>query len=161
MAYDRADWHYLGDYPEELPPENGATHIGMFLGWAIKRGLVGGFHREHSAEAVGAVSAGMQSGREFLLEQCDEKFTAEDLNEEGNRFAESHYESRYIEDYEACVGRGLASLYHVEDSPENRAKIEALLDLRFAEWRNAASKAPKSRAVPKSGAKSRPWWRLW
>jgi hypothetical protein len=29
MSYDRADWHYGGNYPKGLPPENGGTHIGM------------------------------------------------------------------------------------------------------------------------------------
>jgi hypothetical protein len=38
---DRADWHYGGGdlYPKELPPENGGTHIGMYLAWIIQRGL--------------------------------------------------------------------------------------------------------------------------
>ncbi len=161
MAYDCADWHYGGDYPVGVPPENGATHIGMFLGWAIKRGLVGDFHKEHSADAIAAVQDGAQTGRDFLMEQCDEKLTDEDLSEEGNRFAKSYYESRYFEDYEACVGRGLASLYHVEDCPENRAKVEALLDQRFAEWRKGGSKPSELRAPRKSRTKSRPWWRFW
>ena len=161
MAYDRADWHYGGEYPEGLPPENGATHIGMFLGWAIKRGLVGDIHKEHSAGAVAAVRDGAQSGRDFLMEQCDEKFTDEDLSEEGNRFAESYYESRYFEDYEACVARGLESQYHVEDSPENRAKVEGLLDQRFAEWQTGGAKTPESGATRKPSTKSRRWWRFW
>ncbi|MBL9078091.1 MAG: hypothetical protein JNL08_11340 [Planctomycetes bacterium] len=161
MAYDRADWHYGGDYPKGLPPENGATHIGMFLGWAIKRGLVGDLHKEHSVEAVAAVRDGTQSGRDFLMEQCDEKFTDHDLSEEGNAFAKSYYESRYFDDYEACVGQGLPSLYHVEDSPENRAKVEALLDQRFATWRMPDSKAPGSRVTRRPGSKKRPWWRFW
>jgi hypothetical protein len=35
MAYDRADWHYGSDFPNDVPDENGGTHIGMFLAWAI------------------------------------------------------------------------------------------------------------------------------
>ena len=27
--YDDASWHYGGDFPDDLPEENGATHIGM------------------------------------------------------------------------------------------------------------------------------------
>ena len=34
-SIDRADWHYGGDYPKELPIENGGTHIGMFINWII------------------------------------------------------------------------------------------------------------------------------
>jgi hypothetical protein len=38
---DRADWHYGGGdlYPKELPPENGGTHIGMYLAWIVQHGL--------------------------------------------------------------------------------------------------------------------------
>jgi hypothetical protein len=45
MAYDRADAHYGGNFPSDLPPEAGATHIGMFLAWVILNGLEGEFHR--------------------------------------------------------------------------------------------------------------------
>jgi hypothetical protein len=27
MAYDRADWHYSGNYPPDLPPENGGRTL--------------------------------------------------------------------------------------------------------------------------------------
>jgi hypothetical protein len=36
---DRADWHYGGDYPPDLPSENGGTHIGIYLAWIIHRRL--------------------------------------------------------------------------------------------------------------------------
>jgi hypothetical protein len=29
MAYDRADWQ--SDFPDDVPEENGGTHVGMFL----------------------------------------------------------------------------------------------------------------------------------
>jgi len=40
----------LSQYPKGLPPENGATHIGMFLAWAIQRELAGELHCEDSAD---------------------------------------------------------------------------------------------------------------
>ena len=161
MIYDRADWHYGGDFPDGLPPECGATHIGMFLGWAIKRDLVGELHREHNAEAIAGVRDGSISGRDFLLDSCDEKFTEEELSEEGNRFAKSYFESRYLRDYDACMGAGRASLYHVEDNSANRGKIEALLDERLAAWRAAGVKARELRAARESSAARKPWWRFW
>ncbi|MEZ5980567.1 MAG: hypothetical protein R3F34_20480 [Planctomycetota bacterium] len=135
MNIDRADWHYGGDFPKDLPRENGATHIGMFVGWAIRRGLVGELHRELDPEAVEAVADGRMSGRAFLLDLCDEKFTNEVLDDEGNRFAGAYYAKGYFEDYAECVGADLPTLYHVADSPENRAKVEAMLDRRFDQWR--------------------------
>src|SRR5262249_33118794 len=91
MSYDRAEWHYGGNYPKELPPENGGTHIGMFLAWAIVNGLEGDLHKQESAQALEAVRRREMTGRQFLFDQCDEKFTDEDLNDEGNAFAATYY----------------------------------------------------------------------
>lgn len=145
MAIDRADWHHGGDYPAGLPPENGGTHIGMYLGWAFKRGFAGQVHLDDEADAVEAVRQGRLSGRDFLFDHCDEKFTSESLDEEGMSFTESYYDERYLDDYCDCFTEG-ESIYHVENSPQNQALIEAKLDERLAAWRNPASK---------------PWWRFW
>ena len=166
MAYDRADWHYGGDYPDGLPPENGATHIGMYLGWAIKRGLAGEFHIENSHNALDAVRSGRLSGRDFLLEQCDEKFWEEDLNDEGNRFKAAYYDAHYFDDYMECLDSDDAkSVYHYNNSPENQALVEALLDRRFAAWKQeqrAGTASPRpSKSSPRQTARKKPWWRFW
>jgi len=141
MAYDRADWHYGGDYPKDLPPENGGTHIGMFLAWAIINGLEGALHREESAASLAAVRARQMTGRQFLFKECDQKFWDEDLNEEGNAFAKDYYDSnnasgfRYDEDYDQIFGAGLPTLYHLEDTWHNYDKIAAVITQRFEEWR--------------------------
>jgi len=136
MAYDRADWHYGGDYPAGLPPENGGTHIGMFLGWAIMNGLEGQFHRDESPTALAAVRARQMTGRQFLFKACDEKFWEEDLSDEGNGFAKDYYESnRYLDDYEAALAGDLPTLYHVEDTWQNYDRIAPVISQRFEEWR--------------------------
>ena len=136
MAYDRADWHYGGDYPEGLPPENGGTHIGMFLAWAIMNGLEGEFHREESPASLAAVRARQMTGRQFLSKECDEKFWDEDLSDEGNAFAKHYYESnRYFEDYEAALAGDLPSMYHVQDTWQNYDTIAPIITRRFEEWK--------------------------
>ena len=50
--YDDASWHYGGDFPDDLPEENGATHIGMFLNWCIDNDLISEFQIEESGEDV-------------------------------------------------------------------------------------------------------------
>ena len=135
MAYDRIDWHSGGDFPADLPPESGGTHIGMFLAWAINNRLEGQLHREEI------------TGREFLSNQCDEKLWEDDLSEEGNAFAKAYYETnRYYSDYEAALGTGLPSLYHIEDSWQNYERIAEVLDRRFHEWQKAGRKR---------------WWQFW
>jgi hypothetical protein len=144
MAYDRADWHYGGDYPEGLPPENGGTHIGMFLAWAITRGLEGEFHQRESAESVAAVRERRMTGREFLFNECDEKFWEEDLSEDGNTFAHAYYESEddswaYLTDYAGLLAADVPSLYHVADSWENFDRLAPIIDRRYAEWKERRS----------------------
>lgn len=139
MAYDKADWHYGGDFPEGLPDENGGTHIGMFLAWAIMNGLEGELHREESPEAIAAVRARQMTGRDFLFQQCDEKFWDVDLNDEANEFVKYYYDGQcpYFEDYESTLVDGLPSMYHVEDSWENYDKISAVIDRRFSDWKSS------------------------
>src|SRR5438105_13524465 len=32
-AYDKADWHAEGDFPDDLPEDQATVHTGMFVGW--------------------------------------------------------------------------------------------------------------------------------
>lgn len=144
MAIDRADWHSGGDFPTGLPPENGGTHIGMFLTWIILTGLQGELHDEESPDELEAVRARQMTGRDFLFKACDGKFWREDLSDEGNAFADSYYSGEggkgygaYIEDYERVLAAGLPSTYHVEDTWANYEVLAPVLDTRYAEWRQA------------------------
>jgi hypothetical protein len=143
MAYDRADWHYGGDFPKGLPKESGGTHIGMFLAWIILRELEGELHREESALALRAVRERKMTGREFLFQQCDEKFTDEDLSDEGNLFTNWYYEGdgTYLDDYSDLLADDVESLYHVADSWENFDKLVPIIDSRFEEWKKATAGA--------------------
>lgn len=139
MAFDRADWHYGGNFPADLPPRAGGTHIGMFLAWAIIRGLESNLHRAESAASLAAVRARVMTGRQFLWRECDQKFTTQDLNEEGNAFTADYYAKDgpggFLADYEDAVGGTLPTLYHVEDSWENFDTLAAVLDRRYDEWK--------------------------
>jgi hypothetical protein len=136
MAYDRADWHSGGEFPDDVPDENGGTHIGMFLAWAILRGLEGDFHREQSADDLAAVRSRTMTGREFLFQDCDGKFWAEDLSAEGNAFAQAYYEpNTYFDDYHEILAADLPTMYHVADSWAAFDKLAPRLDRRYEEWK--------------------------
>ena len=134
MKYDDASWHYGGDFPKDLPPEAGATHIGMFLAWAILRDLVGELHREESAQSVEKVRERQMTGAQFLVQECDEKFTDEDLSEMGNAFARQYYEDDYFNDY-CDVFDEVEEVYRLEDTWSNFDRLAPILDRRFQEWR--------------------------
>lgn len=141
MTYDRADWHSGGQFPPELPPECGGTHIGLFLAWAIMSGLEGELHREDSQEDLLLVRERRMTGRDFLFRACDGKFWDEDLSEEGNAFARWYYSAGgggygpYLVDYEATLARGLPSLYHVEGTWAAYDRLAPVIDRRYAEWK--------------------------
>jgi len=144
MTYDRADWHYEGDFPSLLPKENGGTHIGMFITWIIQNDLIGETHIEDSKKLLEKVKSKQMTGREFFFAECNEKFWDTDLTKEGNEFTQFYYADekkgdhaygQYLVDYENILGISHDSLYEIEDSWDNYDKLKPILDDRFHEWR--------------------------
>ena len=69
--FDDMSWHAgADDFPEDAPEENAATHIGMFLTWAIDKGLFA--DPEIPPQAVEAVRTRTKSGRDFLRTNAGE-----------------------------------------------------------------------------------------
>lgn len=157
MAYDRLDWHYESTEELNLPEENGGTHIGMYLAWAITRDLVGEFHVNESEEALQNLRNRKITGREFFIDQCDSKFWNDDLNDKGNKFTEYYYVDMYFNDYIATLCNDLESEYMVEDSWENFDKIALMLDGVYKKF------IENELELPKKGISSiqKPWWKFW
>ncbi|GHV96787.1 hypothetical protein AGMMS50293_31070 [Spirochaetia bacterium] len=152
--YDDASWHYGGDYPKNLPNENAAILIGMFITWCIENNFISDEQMEDSADDIQKVKRHEMTGGEFLIKNCDEKFTDYDLCELGNNFASDYYNSddtkfdkNYYNDYCDTFdkkaeenGFEYESLYHVEDTWENYKIIKKIIDRRFFEWKEYENK---------------------
>ncbi len=138
MAYDKAEWHYGGDFPDDLPIENGGTHIGMFISWIFNTDLYSEeiIEEYELSDEVDNLKNRNVTGREFLFDFLDEVFFDEFLSDEGIEFTEYYYEGDYIEDYENTLAQNLPSTYHVEDTWENYDKIAQVIDKRFSKWKN-------------------------
>ena len=138
MKYDDASWHSGGNFPKDLPMEAGATHTGMFVAWAFLSGLAGEMYLiDFPNEIPKLLSRSITPGK-FFLEACDGKFTDEDLNADGNAFAQAYFDFKtgsYVADYEAVLGDDVVDLYYVEDSWKNFDRLSPLLDRRFADWK--------------------------
>ena len=131
--FDDISYHSgADDFPKDAPEENGATHTGMFVTWAIRKGLF--VDADAPADAVEAVRQGTLSGRDFLLQHCDGKLTSESFNPEGDAFATKHYVG-YLEDFQRLLCAGLKSDYLVEDSAANYEIMARALDQRWASFR--------------------------
>jgi hypothetical protein len=147
MKYDDASWHYGGNFPAGLPPEAGGVHIALFAVWAWANDLAGSLLLEDVPECLGAVRARRETPVRMFFKYCDEKLTNEDLNDEGNAFAQHYYKGegdgsgQYFDDYGSTLGDDLPSLYHVSDGWESYDSIAPVISARFAAWR--ASRAQK------------------
>ena len=138
MKYDDASWHYGGQFPKDLPNEAGATHTGMFVAWALLTGLAGEIHTEELPEGLEKLRSRSVTPGQFFLETCDGKFTDEDLNDEGNAFAQEYFDfdrGAYMNDHDQLLAKGLPSQYHVEDTWTNFDKLRHVLDKRLDDWR--------------------------
>jgi hypothetical protein len=151
MPYDRADHDYSTEQ-DPLPKGHAATHIGMFLAWAVLNDLENEIHRQHSASALARLRRREITGRQFFEGACQGKFAEKDLNPKGNAFAQDYYaddagqRGPYFDDYRKVLVAGLPSFWHVADTWANYDKIVPLISRRFAEWKSP----PRKR-----------WWQFW
>jgi hypothetical protein len=151
MPYDRADFDYSSEQ-EPLPKGHAATHIGMFLAWAIHNHLENEWHCQNSAALLEQVRQRKITGRRLFEAACKEQFAEKDLGVEGNAFAEFYYRDAagergpYFADYKKVLAAGLPSFWHVADTWENYDRIAPIISRRFEDWKNP----PKKK-----------WWQLW
>lgn len=132
-VYDKAKYHYNGDFPEGLSHDQAYVHIGFFLGWLIERNLCSTEFIDRYTETVEAFKA-----RKLLCSQLCKKtagvLAADMLSEEGNAFAEKGYES-YLSDYLYFVNHEDAeSVYEVEDNWEHYEMVRDELDISYEMW---------------------------
>jgi hypothetical protein len=142
MKYDDASWHCGGTFPKGQPDQHGGTHIGLFLKWCFMGGWAGQLHFDEWPDAVVDVVQGNMSGTDFLFKNCDGKFTAEDLNDEGNAFASQYYgdDGRYLDDYAEVFG----DLMYV--APESAHEYEKFSDMLRARWTDGVLKKSQPEA---------------
>ncbi|MEI7937856.1 MAG: hypothetical protein WCK27_14300 [Verrucomicrobiota bacterium] len=152
MSYDRANFDYSTE-ADPLPKGHAATHIGMFLAWAVINELHSDFLRDHYEELLAKLRRREITGRQFFEAACSERFSERDLNEEGNTFAQHYYvdetgkRGAYFADYKKVLTAGLPSFWHVADTWENYAKIAAVISRRYEEWKNPSRR--------------KRWWQFW
>ncbi|STZ77011.1 DUF7832 domain-containing protein [Bergeriella denitrificans] len=141
--YDHIRFHTDEDYPADLPPENAATHIGMYWQWAAAQGLANPVwaQAEESAADFAAMCAGQLSGAQFLLRHMDGALMPDDFTEQGQRFTAFYYDDEeegygaFMEDYITALDTpALGGLYHAADTPENAALLAPVFQAAYERW---------------------------
>ena len=143
--FDRVEWHLGAGFPKDLPKEAAATHIGMFMAWALQRKHEAYVHREAHLKQVEAVRARTMTGARFVLECCDAKLSDHDLNGEGSAFAAHYYAKTYLTDYVDTLGADVDTVYHVPDTWDRFDQIARVIDKRFAAWKEKLNAPPKKK----------------
>ena len=144
--YDHIRFHTEEDYPENLPPENAATHIGMYWQWAAQAGLANPVWQAapETAADFAAMLKGRFSGAQFLLKHMDGALTPDDFNPFGQSFTSYYYDDEeegygaFMEDYVRTLDTpSLGGFYYVEDSPETYAKLAPVFQTAFEKWKSS------------------------
>lgn len=136
--YDKAKWHYSGDFPDDLEPFQGYVHTGMFLGWCIDNELASDRFKTELKYEIEHFKQHKLTGSQIFKRCCDGVLMLEDLNAMGNRFAIDYFEfnhGKYLSDYEKTLGQHLPSIYHVADTWPNYEKLKTVIDERYANWK--------------------------
>lgn len=137
--YDNIRFHLDEDYPDQLPPENAATHIGMYWQWAALAGLVNSVWQTtpETAADFAAMTSGKISGRHFLLNHMDGALTADDFTEFYYTDEEDGY-GAFMEDYVLALDTpSLGGFYHVKNIPETFAKLTPVFQTAFKKWKSS------------------------
>ena len=137
-VYDKAKYHYDGDYPKGLPRKQAFVHTGMFVGWLIDHDLIAADFLEETQGFKERKVTGAQVYRRW-----DGCLTSDMLTEEGRRFASDYFDfehGQFLEDYDAVLVKDLPSQLHVADTWENYESIKRKIDERYAVWRQKQRK---------------------
>lgn len=139
--YDDVDWHF-DSASEAGHEENAFAHIGLYLGWLIRRDL----HNPEmfTDDEVVGVKAGSNSGSD-LADNADGKLVSALMTSDGDAFSAWYYD-RYLSDFEEAFGG--ADDYSIADDDANRATIENVLDRRLEEWNTGCRPKPEPAASP-------------
>lgn len=151
VVYDKAKWHYDGDYPSDLDQSHAFIHSGLFLGWVVEHDMLDSEFLNDIGGSDGEI--GQFKSRQVtapkLFGLWDGALVDYMLNEEANAFAQSYFDfqtGQYLKYYDRLLSHGLLSIYHVEDTWENYDLIKRQIDKRFAEWKKKQTKQ---------------WWQFW
>ena len=144
--YDHIQFHTEEDYPADLSAEHAATHIGMYFQWAASQGLINPVWQNapETAADFTAMLAGRFSGAQFVLKHLDGALITDDFTELGRRFSDFYYDDEeegygaFMQDYMTTLNTPqLDSFYHVEDTPENFAKLAPVFQTAFDRWQHS------------------------
>lgn len=139
IVYDKAKYHYDGEFPKGLPLEKAYVHAGMYLAWAIEHDLFSEELAKDFADIlVNLKNRTIAPGEAYGI--FGEALVSDMFTVEGNAFTSDYFDfdsGKYLNDYELMLAAHLPNIYYVEDTWANYDKIKSKIDQRYKQWKNA------------------------
>lgn len=139
IVFDKAKWHYNGDFPVGLDENQAYVHTGFYIEWLIKNNLISEYIDEEFKELIDKIKNNELDGVDFYKNQLDGVFTSDELNKEGLLFTKFYFDfdnGKFLHDYEQELASNEETIYHVKGNRENYKKISAIINNRFDEWKS-------------------------
>lgn len=144
VKYDDVGWHWDSAVEAGYPEENAATHIGLYLGWLIRRDM---YEPEFfPGEWVAAIKRGEMTGSE-ALDSVDNKLVSDLMTDEARAFTDWYYDI-YVSDYAHHFADKRE--WSIRDDALSQGRIEPVIDERFAEWKNLGRPKPSKTPTPEA-----------
>ncbi|MFB0841396.1 DUF7832 domain-containing protein [Paenibacillus oleatilyticus] len=138
-VFDKAKWHYEGDFPQELDIFQADVPTGMFVAWVIKNDLLRKQSRKRDLPDIELVKRDEMTGAQFFRTNWDGVLTSNELSDEADAFAREylniHNDIYTATDFAELLAAGLPTIYHVEDTIENYRIIEPVISERYRVWK--------------------------
>ena len=143
VVYDKAKYHFEGEYPANLSRQQAFVHTGFFVGWLADHNLLSSDIITNFSEELRQFKERRITGPrlyEILGGVLDEGM----LNQEGNRFAQFYFDfdkGRFVSDYLDLLASELPTFYHVSDTWSNYEQLAEKINERFHDWQISQSSA--------------------
>lgn len=137
IVFDKAKWHYGGNFPSELKNYQAFVHTGFYLGWIIINKMTNEDFRKEYSEAITLINQRKLSPVQFYQDSLDGVFNSEILTKEGVEFTKNYFELEsglYLKDYEIVFCKNAPTLYHVKDTWNNFNTICDLIARRYRKY---------------------------
>ncbi|MFF2908335.1 hypothetical protein [Paenibacillus sp. NPDC057934] len=138
-VFDKAKWHYEGDFPQELDHAQAYVPTGMFITWLLKNDLSSKQSRKEDALEIELVRRDEMTGAQFYRKNWDGVLSSKELSDEADEFAceylNIHNDLYMAVDFTNELAAGLPTIYHVEDSLENYGIMEPIITERYRDWK--------------------------
>lgn len=139
QTFDKAKWHFNGDFPKDINITQAYIHTGFFITWLL---LTNKYEKDYlldNAIDIVSLSTKRVSPSLIYIEVFDGVFMDDGLEDEIVNFINCYFDfdkGTYLKDYEKCFSNEIKdkTLYEVTDNWQNYEKISKVIENRYTEW---------------------------